>query len=45
METGLVDVLAFIGTSKVARSLQVCHPAPHRLRVVLGLGSIFFFFN
>lgn len=37
MRSGKVDVLAFIGTSKAANSLQKEHPKPHRLRLVLGL--------
>ena len=37
MASGKVDVLAFIGTSKAANSLQKAHPRPHRLRVSLGL--------
>lgn len=37
MASGRVDVLAFIGTSRAADSLQKSHPKPHRLRSVLGL--------
>jgi glyceraldehyde-3-phosphate dehydrogenase (NADP+) len=37
MESGQVDVLAFIGTSRVASMLKKQHPRPHRLRSVLGL--------
>ena len=37
MESGKVDVLAFIGTSRVASILKKQHPRPHRLRSVLGL--------
>ena len=37
MATGKIDVLAFIGSSKVADSLKKQHPTPHRLRSVLGL--------
>lgn len=37
MESGNVDVLAFIGSSKAASSLKKLHPNPHRLRGVLGL--------
>lgn len=37
MESGKVDVLAFIGTSRVADILRRQHPRPHRLRCVLGL--------
>jgi len=39
MKTGLIDVLAFIGTHKAARSLQIDHPNVHRLRCVLGLDA------
>ncbi len=37
MQTGDVDALAFIGTSKVANVLKKQHPRPNRLRCVLGL--------
>jgi len=37
MESGQIDVLAFIGTSRVASILKKQHPKPHRLRSVLGL--------
>jgi glyceraldehyde-3-phosphate dehydrogenase (NADP+) len=39
MATGKVDVLAFIGSSKVADTLKKQHPRPHRLRCVLGLDA------
>jgi len=39
MKTGLIDVLAFIGSSKVADILKHQHPKPHRLRCVLGLDA------
>lgn len=39
MASGKVDCLAFIGTSRVADSLKKLHPAPHRLRSVLGLDA------
>jgi glyceraldehyde-3-phosphate dehydrogenase (NADP+) len=39
MASGGVDVLAFIGTSRVADQLKACHPRPHRLRCVLGLDA------
>jgi glyceraldehyde-3-phosphate dehydrogenase (NADP+) len=39
MKSGKVDILAFIGTHKAARSLQLDHPNVHRLRVVLGLDA------
>ncbi|MCF7858516.1 MAG: NADP-dependent glyceraldehyde-3-phosphate dehydrogenase [Candidatus Cloacimonetes bacterium] len=37
MKSGLIDVLAFIGTSHVADILKGLHPKPHRLKCVLGL--------
>lgn len=37
MKSGKVDVLAFIGSSRVADNLKQQHPKPHRLRCVLGL--------
>lgn len=37
MESGEVDCLAFIGSSRVASILKRQHPRPHRLRCVLGL--------
>ncbi len=37
MESGRIDVLAFIGTSAVADSLIAQHPAPHRLHSILGM--------
>ncbi len=39
MASGGVDCLAFIGTAKVADLLKKQHPAPHRLRCVLGLDA------
>jgi glyceraldehyde-3-phosphate dehydrogenase (NADP+) len=39
MGSGRVNVLAFIGTSRVADSLKAQHPQPHRLRCVLGLDA------
>jgi glyceraldehyde-3-phosphate dehydrogenase (NADP+) len=39
MESGLVDVLALIGSAKTARLLMRQHPQPNRLRSVLGLGA------
>ena len=33
METGLVDVLGFIGGAKAADALVKAHPNPHRLKV------------
>jgi glyceraldehyde-3-phosphate dehydrogenase (NADP+) len=37
MSSGKIDVLAFIGSSRVAELLKNRHPKPHRLRSVLGL--------
>lgn len=37
MESGRVDVLAFIGSARVAALLKHQHPWPNRLRCVLGL--------
>lgn len=37
MESGKVDVLAFIGSSRVADLLKKQHPHPSRMRAVLGL--------
>ena len=37
METGKVDVFAFIGTSKAANIIKKQHPKPNRLKSVLGL--------
>ena len=37
MTSGEVDVLAFIGTSRVANILKRQHPRPNRLRCILGL--------
>jgi glyceraldehyde-3-phosphate dehydrogenase (NADP+) len=39
MASGKVDVLAFIGSSKVADILKTQHPKPHRLRSILGLDA------
>jgi glyceraldehyde-3-phosphate dehydrogenase (NADP+) len=39
MSSGKIDVLAFIGTSKVANILKHQHPYPNRLRCVLGLDA------
>ncbi|HEX6437278.1 MAG TPA: aldehyde dehydrogenase family protein, partial [Candidatus Binatia bacterium] len=35
--SGKIDVLAFIGSSRVADILKNQHPKPHRLRCILGL--------
>lgn len=37
MESGSVDVLAFIGTSRVANLLKKQHPRPNRMRSITGL--------
>jgi glyceraldehyde-3-phosphate dehydrogenase (NADP+) len=37
LKSGGIDVLAFIGSSRVADVLKHQHPKPHRLRSVLGL--------
>ncbi len=39
MESGLVDVLALVGSARTAKILQSQHPHPYRLRWVLGLGA------
>ncbi|MBC8173849.1 MAG: NADP-dependent glyceraldehyde-3-phosphate dehydrogenase [Chitinophagales bacterium] len=37
MESGKIDVFAFIGSSRVANIIKKAHPKPNRLRSVLGL--------
>jgi glyceraldehyde-3-phosphate dehydrogenase (NADP+) len=37
MKSGRINILAFIGTSRVADILKGQHPKPHRLRSILGL--------
>jgi len=39
MTSGRVDVLAFIGSSRVADIIKKQHPRPHRLRSVLGMDA------
>ena len=39
MESGLVDVLALIGSARTAGVLLRQHPHPYRLRTVLGMGA------
>jgi glyceraldehyde-3-phosphate dehydrogenase (NADP+) len=39
MESGLVDVLALIGSARTAGILLRQHPRPYRLRTVLGMGA------
>ncbi|NMC35559.1 aldehyde dehydrogenase family protein [Candidatus Beckwithbacteria bacterium] len=37
MQSGKVDVMAFIGSAKVADAIRNQHPFPHRLHAILGL--------
>ncbi|PTY03631.1 NADP-dependent glyceraldehyde-3-phosphate dehydrogenase [Verrucomicrobia bacterium LW23] len=39
MESGLIDVLALIGSSNAANTLKKSHPKPNRLRCILGLDA------
>ncbi len=39
MTSGKIDVLAFIGSSRVADIIKKQHPRPHRLRSVLGMDA------
>ena len=39
MESGLVDVLALIGSARTAGVLLRQHPRPYRLRTLLGMGA------
>jgi glyceraldehyde-3-phosphate dehydrogenase (NADP+) len=39
METGRIDVFAFIGTNRGANDLKRLHPKPHRLKSILGLDA------
>jgi len=39
METGKIDVFAFIGTNKGANDLKKLHPKPQRMKAVLGLDA------
>jgi glyceraldehyde-3-phosphate dehydrogenase (NADP+) len=39
METGQLQIFAFIGTNKGANDLKKMHPKPHALRSVLGLDA------
>ena len=39
MESGLVDVLALIGSARTASVLLEQHPRPYRLRTLLGMGA------
>ena len=39
MQSGKIDVLAFIGSSSVANKIKLSHPHPHRFRSILGLDA------
>lgn len=39
MESGLVDIFSFIGSSNTARKLKQLHPHPQRLRSVTGMDA------
>jgi glyceraldehyde-3-phosphate dehydrogenase (NADP+) len=39
MQSGKIDIFAFIGSSKAADSLIKQHPSPHRLKYALGLDA------
>ncbi|MFZ4404918.1 MAG: aldehyde dehydrogenase family protein [Pseudobdellovibrionaceae bacterium] len=39
IQSGKVDVLAFIGSSTVANKIKLAHPQPNRLRSILGLDA------
>ncbi|MCY3020715.1 MAG: NADP-dependent glyceraldehyde-3-phosphate dehydrogenase [Planctomycetota bacterium] len=39
MSSGQINVLAFIGTARVANTIRKQHPKPHRMRCVLGLDA------
>ena len=39
METGKLDVFAFIGTNKGANDMKKLHPKPHRMKGILGLDA------
>ncbi len=39
METGKIDMFAFIGTNIGANDLKKLHPKPHRLKAILGLDA------
>jgi glyceraldehyde-3-phosphate dehydrogenase (NADP+) len=39
LESGAVNVLAFIGSSEAANAMRLLHPSPNRLRCILGLGA------
>ena len=39
LESGVINVLAFIGSSEAANAMRFLHPSPNRLRCILGLGA------
>jgi len=39
VKSGKIDVLAFIGSSRVANQIKAQHPHPHRFRSILGLDA------
>jgi glyceraldehyde-3-phosphate dehydrogenase (NADP+) len=39
MQTGRIQVLAFIGSARTASILERQHPRPYRMRMVLGMGA------
>jgi glyceraldehyde-3-phosphate dehydrogenase (NADP+) len=39
LESGVINVLAFIGSSEAANAMRLQHPSPNRLRCILGLGA------
>ncbi len=39
VQSGKIDVLAFIGSSPVANRIKLSHPQPHRFRSILGLDA------
>lgn len=39
LESGVINVLAFIGSSAAASAMRKSHPNPNRLRCILGLGA------
>jgi len=39
METGSIDILAFVGSSRAADSLTKNHPKPHRLQLLLSMDA------
>ncbi len=39
LESGVISVLAFIGSSDAANAMRTSHPHPNQLRCILGLGA------